>query len=940
MKSISGNRIGQLVVFLSLIFIPSVWGEVTREQLAQLLDSDVREWRWRLGELAGAEQAGLDDSQWQEVGLGFKWWPHDSTGWFRTRIILPEYVNGLPTRGSVIRMKAGVDNGAKAFANGVFKQEFEWAKGDFVLTDNGQPGETISVALHAVNRPGNGSLYQAYLVNGSGADMVEALRALVKELDAAMEDGEYVPAEEAAHWRTRVHDAMQALDMAAYRAVQHDTFLESVATARGILLSDRSNLEERLKQTERSLSALKERLKQEDMAGRPMPYQAADARVVESFLQYVRDDVAEDHPGHQLRGLKAATYIDRLCSSALQETEEPSLVSADVPQYRTGPCAIRDGAFWQDDRPIYFSGVGHFGQIRKDIPILSSYGLTIVQIEMGPRTALPDPNTVDTDAIQENVVRWLNKAAEHNVAVNLLISPHYFPQWAIDADPAHAQCGEGFLKYCIEAPNTRLVMEKWLDALMPLIAHHPALHSICLSNEPQYKGKCAYERARFQVWLREKWGSIQRLNKAYGTHLRRFEDIELPKDASSGYGLFFDACRFNQERFLAFHEMLRERIHRYDPDLPVHAKIMSQAFEDPGRFESGIDYERFNQIDRIAGNDCGYAFTGTNPGAYACEWLNMAMNYALQHSTAPDSPIFNSENHLIGDGDARYLPETYIRTVYWHEALLGQGATTTWVWERAQDGDFAENILTRANCVRAFGQVALDLNRLAPEVHALSRAKADMAILYAYSSLLPSMDYVQEAKAAFEGAYFADMACDFITERQAETGGLARYKMVVVPRAAHALNTVVRAFQEYVEQGGSVMLVGSCFTHDEYGKSRKQRLVRAGSGKLAVYPDALSPYAYRDILGGLLDETGAARPIRLEGLYGEPLWGVNLRSVDYGGKRLVSLLNLSRGPQTVRLITKAPIQHARDLIADKETRIPLTLASMEPVLLLLDTGGR
>lgn len=169
------------------------------------------------------------------------------------------------------------------------------------------------------------------------------------------------------------------------------------------------------------------------------------------------------------------------------------------------------------------------------------------------------------------------------------------------------------------------------------------------------------------------------------------------------------------------------------------------------------------------------------------------------------------------------MPEAYIRTVYWHEALHGQGATTTWVWERAQDGDFAENLLTRANCVGAFGRVALDLTRLAPEVHALSRATADMAILYPFAvPLLPSRAYVEEARAAFEGAYFTGAVCDFVTERQVEAGALSRYALVLVPRAAHAPEAVVQAFQAYIEGGGAVVTVGSCFTHNEYRRVRRE----------------------------------------------------------------------------------------------------------------------
>ena len=917
------------LVLLPVWFGPAGLAQVTRPDLNRLLDSTVHEWRWRLGEVMGAHRREFDDSAWERVDVGFKWWPHDSTGWFRARVTVPETINGIAVRGGPLRMKAAVDNAAQAYVNGVFQQDFQWAGGDFVLTDNAQPGEVITVALHAINRPGSGSLLEARVVHGRAEPLVEGLRDFAKNINASLEDAGELPPTEAAHTRALADAALGALDLASYRACDREAFLESVSKARQVLLSDRGSVEERLRRTAESLQALKGKIQQGRAAGRDMAYPAVDARVVESFLQFTREDLAESHTGHQLRGLKAAAYIERLCRNALEAAGAEDMPT---PRYQTGPTTIQAGAFWQQDRPVYFTGVGHFGQVRQDIPILGDYGLNLIQIEMGPANGLPARDQVDLAGIRENVVRWLDLAARHHVAVNLLISPHYFPQWAFDEDPAHRQCGRGFLQFCIEAPNTRAVMEKWLDALMPLIAHHPALQSICLSNEPQYQGHCSYERARFQAWLRAKWGTIQRANQAYGTSFRRFEDIELPQHAPP-YGLYFDRWRFNQERFLAFHEMLRDRIHRYDPGLPVHAKVMSHAFEDPGRFEVGIDYERFTQLDRISGNDCGMSFTGDRPEAYACDWLGMAMNYTLQHSVARDQPIFNSENHLIGDGDARYLPEGYIRTVYWLQALHGQGATATWVWERGQGGDFAENILTRANCVRALGRVGLDLQRLGREVHALSRAPAQMAILYSHSSLLPSKDHVDEARAAFEGAYFTDSISDFITERQIEAGALARYKLVVAPRAAHVPDTVVAALNDYLRKGGAVMTVGRCFTHDEYGRAPRRTLAPSSRGLLVAYPESLSARAYRDILDRLLERTEAPRPARLQDLEGEPVWGVRVRAVETNGRLLVDLLNLSQSPVSCRLVTRTAAGPALNLIDRGETERELRLAPLEPMLL-------
>ena len=916
--------------------------DVTREDIEALIASEVHDWLWKFGEAPGAEAADFDDSDWQHVDLGFQWWPHDSTCWFRKGLAIPETVNGIATAGSVVRLKVGMDNEAKAYVNGEFKQQFTWSDGDFVLTENAQPGQVVTVALYAINRPGYGTLYQAYLVSDASEQMVGAVRALLADCDAAASDAPYVPADEAAHWEDSIQKSLTRLDMKAYRAADTKAFLASVERARAVLLADMETLTARLKRIGAKLLQLKQRIEMGKQRGFDLSYPRVDARVVESFVQYVRDDVAEGVTAHTLRGLKTATYIERVCGQALAATaavfEDPSL-DVPVPRYKTGPVGIRDGAFWQNDRPVFFTGVGHFGQVRRDIPILNEYGLNIVQFELGPRAALPDPNTVDTDVIRREVVQWLDLAAEHNVAVDLLVSPHYFPQWAWDSDPAHANCGSGFIKFCIEAPSTRQVMEKWLDTLMPLIADHPALHSICLSNEPHYKGRSKYEQQLFRQWLEEGYETTAAMSRAHGVHYTDFEKVEIPENASD-YALFFDWCRFNQERFLEFHEMLRDLVHKHDPDLPVHAKTMSQAFDDPGQFEDGVDHEAFHQIGRIAGNDCWNPFYGEQRNPYKEGWLIMAINYALQRCVAPDCPIFNSEDHVIADGEKRYIPDEHIRTAFWHQAINGQGAATTWVWERGQTGDLAENILTRANCVRALGHVALDLNRLADEVHGLQQAKAEMAVFYSACSMLPSADHTAEAKAAFEGAYFTCAPCDIITERQVEAGKLKRYKIVVVPRATHVPQPVAGAFSAHIRDGGTVMTVGGGFTHDEYGQIRLRTPRATGEGRLVAYPDPLTPQAYRDILDRLLDETGCTRLVRIEGPHGEPIWGVNVRAVEYNGKLLVNLINFLRQPQEIALVGGKPDQKAVNLFDNSDVQFPLALAPLDPVLLAIDAPAR
>lgn len=914
---------------------------VTRAALDRLLDSTVHNWRFRLGDVTGAEQTNYCDSSWGRADVGHQWWPHDSTCWYRKRLVIPKIVNGIPVAGSTVRLKVGMDNEAKAYVNGEFRQQFTWADGDLVLTENAQPGDVVTIALQGINRAGYGSLYKAELSSDTSEAVVSALRNLLEQCDYAVSDTAYVTQDEAAHWQDLVEGSLQTLDMRAYRAANRDGFLASLERARAVLLRDSASLESGLASVQKDLDELKSLIEQGNRRGLQLAYQRSAARVVDSFLAYAREDMNEGSTRRRIRAIKIAAFLNGTCHRAMCEVRaalDVPLQDPRVPVYQTGPIALRDGAFWQGDRPVFFTGVGHFGQVRQDVPILPEYGLNIIQIEMGPNSVVLENGAVDDRPIREDVLRVLDNAAAHHVAVNLLISPHYFPSWAIQKNPALGECGHGFMKHCIDAPESREIHRRYLETLMPLIKDHPALHSICLSNEPHYKGTCAYSKEKFHRWIKAKYKRIGRVRELYGGRFSSFEDVPIPKDASN-YALFFDWCRFNQDRFLEFHEFLRDIIHQHDPDLPVHAKVMSLAFEDPGRFELGINHEDFNGLGSIAGNDCWTAFHGEQENDYVQGWLTTAINYTLQHSTHPDSPIFNSEDHIIADGEKRYIPSSHIRTAYWLQALHGQGAATTWVWERGQSGDFAENILTRPNCALALGRISLDLQRLSPEVHALQRAKADVAILYAYSSLLPSPFYSKEAKAAFEGAYFADTICDFVTERQVMDGRLSNYKLALIPRAAYAPDAVVEGFQRYIASGGTVMTVSDAFIRDEYGRPRKSTLEQKGQGRLVVYPDPLTPFAYREILSGLLEATTCRRLVKIRGHHGELLWGINVRAVERNGRLLASLVNYLRQPQSVVLKMEQPIARITNLFENRDVTLPLELPPLEPMLVSITCAG-
>lgn len=911
---------------------------ITRAQLDALLDSTVNDWRFKAGEVDGAQAPDFDDSAWETVDVGHEWWPHDSVCWFRKQIVIPERVNGIPVDGATLRLRVGMDNQAEAYVNGLPVQAFEWDDGDFVIAENARPGDTVCVALKGINGPGFGRFYEAYLVSSAISEAVEGLRSFLDLYDRLESYLPFAPRTEFGHWYSIAHACLQPLDLDAYYVDELEEFQESLDNARDVLFSDQRTIEPHMAKTAATLDGLKERIAKGREMGRAMDYPSLNARVAESFLAYVREDLADGAPARTLRALQTA--------HSLYSMVDEGVVLADVildyppadlhaPKYKTGPIETRDGAFWQEGRPVFFTGVGHFSQVRKDVPILGEYGLNIIQIEIGPKSVVTGPDTVNDTAIRQDILATLDNCAAHNIAMNLLISPHYFPEWAFEKWPELGECGFGFMKNCIEAPEARDIYERFLRTLMPLIAKHPALHSITLSNEPQYDGRCRHSLLLYQDWLKARYPAVEDMNAVYGSQYASFDEVPFPAGIGQ-YAQYYDFCVFNQARFLRFHEFLRDLIHEFNPALPVHAKVMSHAFGDQGKFEVGIDYEAFSKIDRISGNDCTQTFIGLEDGPYLQRWQDMALNYTLQHSVAPRNPIFNSEDHIIADGDTRFIPAKHIRTAYWTQALHGQGAATTWVWERAQDGDFAENILTRANCVLALGRVALDLNRCAAEMHALQNASTDAAILYVAAAMLPSNAFTEEAAAAYEGLYFTDTTPAFVTADMAAAGKLKDYRFLIVPNVSHAPDAVARAVQEFIASGGTVLAGGECFTHDEYGRARQQGLVQAGSGRLVAYPRRLSACAYGELADALMDNAGCRRPVRLRSKFDERLWGINLRTVEQDGKQLVSLVNYGRAAFDVNLKTERRIARVFDVLGGYETVLPRAVKPLDPVLLSIE----
>lgn len=703
------------------------------------------------------------------------------------------------------------------------------------------------------------------------------------------------------------------------------------------------NAAARLSVVEKAMPGLRNMLARVRRSGRDPAYPQITMTVLTNFIPYVREDLARNETRRALQQIgdmeRMAARVRTEMTEALAGRRPARSVARYTGNQRPrieagafhGPVRFIDGRTVR--RPILFTGYGHFAQVVADMEKWPSYGVNIVQVEFGPTSVFPDPDTISEEPIRR-LRSVLDRARKAGVAVNLLISPHYFPGWALDKWPHLRKRREGFLNYCLHAPEGQDLLKRFIRTALRPLADHPALHSICLSNEPvNVEEPGAEARKLWAEWLRRRHGDPATLSRRWGAEYESFDDVPLPDPFGPRPpdAVWIDYVRFNQEFFADWHRMLTDAVHEIAPDLPVHAKAMTWTLLNDGEIARyGADATLFGGFSQINGNDSFNAYS-FGQGEFAQSWTMNAMGHLLQRAVL-DAPVFNSENHLIHDRETRYLPPAHIRAALWQAAVYGQGATTIWVWERTFDpkSDFAGSIMHRAACAEAVGRVNLDLNRLAPEVVALQRAEPQVSLLHSTSGAVRDMGpHGDSLQKVFIALTFSGVSAGFVTERQLEQGIMPRSPVVIVPHIRHLSDAAFRALKAY---RGRVVLLGEGDLPglDEWGHPRTEKLTGA-----EALPYRYGPTEWRDLRAAILPrlkDWGIERPIALME-NARPADGVEWRMASTPAGLLVNLCSQRQTPVRLTLQRNGRPVSGTDLVTGERVAGSFTLQPLEVKLL-------
>ena len=146
--------------------------------------------------------------------------------------------------------------------------------------------------------------------------------------------------------------------------------------------------------------------------------------------------------------------------------------------------------------------------------------------------------------------------------------------------------------HCFSSPvfreKTRLINTE----LAKRFAHHPAVILWHVSNEIQGECFCENCTANFRKWLRERYGTLDALNKAWWTMFWShtyfdWNDIDAPVDGSETcvQGLMLDWKRFCTDMQVDFFKWEIAPLKAENPDIPVTINMMG--------YYDRIDYQQF-----------------------------------------------------------------------------------------------------------------------------------------------------------------------------------------------------------------------------------------------------------------------------------------------------------------------------------------------------------
>jgi beta-galactosidase len=254
--------------------------------------------------------------------------------------------------------------------------------------------------------------------------------------------------------------------------------------------------------------------------------------------------------------------------------------------------------------------------IEEDFRLMKKAGCRVFSIGIFSWTALePQEGVFTFDWLD----RIMDRMAQEGHRVILATPSGSKPAWLAQAHPEICRVDYHGRRephgarhnHCWSSPAYRQAVQRINRALAARYSHHPALAMWHVSNEYGGACHCPLCIARWQEWLRARYGTLQALNQAWWTAFwnRTYTDWEqIHPSEFSHDGLMLDWMRFTTHQMVDFYQMEVAPLHAANSAIPCTTNFMGLSNgHDYARFARVVDLVADDQYPRYHGDDADLA---------------------------------------------------------------------------------------------------------------------------------------------------------------------------------------------------------------------------------------------------------------------------------------------------------------------------------------------